>query len=120
MTRLTAAQAGVRVLSEAQGTLLWQIRASNMPEATAEYRFHPTRRWAFDIAMPDIKLAVEVEGGLYVEGRHVRGQSFEADAEKYAEAMCLGWRVLRVSTRQVTNGQAIGWLRRLVEEETSA
>lgn len=29
-----------------------------------EYRFHPTRKWRFDFAIPHIKVAIEIEGGL--------------------------------------------------------
>ena len=30
---------------------------------TPEYRFHPTRKWRFDYAWPENKIALEVEGG---------------------------------------------------------
>lgn len=33
------------------------------PEFVREHRFHPTRRWRFDFAWPDEKVALEVEGG---------------------------------------------------------
>jgi len=66
-----------------------------LPEPAAEYRFHPTRRWRFDYAYPDAKVAVELEGGTWVNGRHTRGGGFEKDAEKYNAAVLLGWRVLR-------------------------
>lgn len=75
-----------------------------------EYRFHPIRQWRFDFAWPDIKLAVEIEGGLYVQGRHARGAGIEKDAEKYAEALLEGWRVLRVSPKHVVSGRALNWI----------
>ncbi len=64
-----------------------------------EHRFHPTRRWRFDLAVmgPPVLVAVEIEGGVWVRGAHVRGAHFRQDIEKYAEAACLGWRVIRVS-----------------------
>ena len=34
-------------------------------------------------------------------GRHVRGQGFVADAEKYLEALAAGWRVVRVPSEWV-------------------
>lgn len=76
-----------------------------------EYLFHPKRRWRFDFAWPDpkIKLAVEVEGGIWSGGRHNRALGFEQDAVKYAHAAILGYRVIRVSTAQVMSGQAIQW-----------
>ncbi len=63
-----------------------------------EYRFHPTRKWRFDFAWPDYKVAVEVEGVLWQGGggRHQRVQGFLRDAEKYEAATLLGWTVYRV------------------------
>ena len=67
------------------------------------------RRYRFDFAFPEQKLAVEIEGGIWVNGRHNRASSIEADFEKYALAAILGWRVIRVSTWQVNSGLAIDW-----------
>ncbi|MCB5206098.1 hypothetical protein [Methylovorus mays] len=55
-----------------------------------EHVFHPTREWRFDFARPDIKLAIEVEGGTLSGGRHTRGAGYEADCYKYNEAARLG------------------------------
>ena len=60
-----------------------------------EFRFHPVRRWRFDYAIPEALVAIEVEGGIYAGGRHVRGAGYEKDCQKYNEAQLLGWIVLR-------------------------
>jgi very-short-patch-repair endonuclease len=72
-----------------------QMKDAGLPQPDKEVIFHPTRRWRFDFAFPDKMLAVEVEGGQW-GGRHTSGKGFEQDAIKYAEAMLLGWRVLRI------------------------
>ena len=77
-----------------------------------EYRFHPVRRWRFDLAWPALLLAVEVDGGTWVSGRHTRGAGYERDCEKLNAAVLLGWRVLRFTTGQVTSGQALTVLSR--------
>lgn len=44
------------------------------------------RDWRFDFAWPEQKAAVEIEGGIWVRGAHVRGEHFESDARKYNAA----------------------------------
>ena len=72
-----------------------------------EYRFHPERKWRFDFAFPDKKLAVEIEGGIFSGGAHTRGAKYIKDCEKYNAAVLMGWRVLRYFTDQVIQGRAI-------------
>jgi very-short-patch-repair endonuclease len=69
-----------------------------------EYKFHPTRKWRFDIAIPRKKIAIEVEGGTWVLGRHNNPTSFEKELEKYNAAVCLGWRVLRFTPGMIKKG----------------
>jgi hypothetical protein len=66
-----------------------------MPEPVREYEFHPDRKWRFDFAWPDRKVAAECEGATWSRGRHTRGAGFQADCEKYNAAAVMGWRVLR-------------------------
>lgn len=64
-----------------------------------EYRFHPERRWRFDFAYPDLKIAVEAEGGIFTGGAHTRGAHYAKDCEKYNQATLLGWRVFRYTIK---------------------
>ena len=66
-----------------------------------EYRFHPVRKWRFDFAIPEHMIAIEIEGGIYMQGRHTRGKGYQADCEKYREAVVLGWRLLRYTTNEL-------------------
>jgi very-short-patch-repair endonuclease len=101
-------------VSKPADTLAFQLRAAKLPAHEREFRFHPERRWRFDFAFPLQKVALEVEGGLYIRGRHNRGAGYEADLEKYAEALCLGWRVLRVSPKHVQSGAALSWAEKVI------
>jgi len=71
-----------------------------------EYRFHSTRRWRFDLAFPVARVALEVDGGVYTQGRHIRPAGFIGDREKGNEAAILGWRVLHADWKMVQNGTA--------------
>lgn len=90
------------------GELYFDLDCKNkMLKPELQYRFHPVRKWKFDFAFPAIKLAVEIEGGTWINGRHSRGSGFTKDCEKYNAAVKLGWRVLRYTTAMVENGAAI-------------
>ena len=71
-------------------------------EIVPEYRFHPTRKWRFDYAIPQYKVAIEVEGGLWISGRHNRPISMIKDFEKYNEAAKCGWLLLRYTPQQLS------------------
>ena len=66
-------------------------------ECVKEYKFHPTRRWRFDYAIPEHKIALEVEGGVWTGGRHTSPKGFLGDIEKYNTATLMGWRGFRTT-----------------------
>lgn len=100
--------------SVGEETFMQQLKLSNLPEPQREYRFHPKRRFRFDFAWPDRKLALECDGGVYSAGRHNRGKGMEDDNIKFAEAIKLGWRVLRFSTGQVRKGIALKYVEEIL------
>ena len=69
-------------------------RARGLPIPAPELRFHPTRKWRFDFAFPEQKVALEVQGGVWTNGRHTRGAALLKEHEKLGHAAALGWRVL--------------------------
>lgn len=87
-------------------TVLPVLRAI-WPDAVDEHRFHPTRRWRFDFAIPAKFIAIEIDGGIWTRGRHTRGAGMVADMEKLNAAAVLGWRVLRFTPQDLRHG---GWL----------
>lgn len=95
--------------------LLMQFQVAKVPAPVTEYRFHPVRRWRFDYAWPEISLALEVDGGGFVQGRHGRGTGIEKDCEKYNAALVEGWKVLRVTPRHVHDGRALAWVQEMLK-----
>ena len=85
---------------EARFEMLW--RAQGGPELQKEFRFDPIRKWRADFAHMESRTLIEIEGGIYVNGRHNRGAGFAADLEKYLEASLAGWRVVRLGPNELT------------------
>ena len=69
-------------------------------QAQIEFKFHPKRRWRADIAIPSMKVLIEIHGGIWTQGRHTTGSGFLKDREKMNAAQILGWKVLEYSTKQ--------------------
>lgn len=97
-------------MSQAEDDLAWRLEVINIPfEREVMFRgLNEDRRWRFDFLLlpADLKIAVEVEGGVFSGGRHTRGKGFTQDIIKYNEAMLMGYSVLRVTTAQI-NGVAM-------------
>lgn len=111
-------------MSKSEEQLAMHIRAFKLPEPDREYRFHPTRKWRFDFAWPDQKIAVEVEGvthfgknknGTMRLGRHQTSEGLTNDCEKYGEAMLLGWTVYRCTQPIINSGKAIQIIQQLLQ-----
>ena len=91
-----------------------------LPAPQSQFRFDPARRWRFDFAGPEHRLAVEIDGGTWSGGRHVRGDGYRRDCEKLNAATLAGWRVLRFVGRQVKTGEAIETVQRALGAEALA
>ena len=61
-----------------------------------QFRFSSKRKWPADFYIPCKKLLIEIEGGVWSKGRHLRPQGFINDCEKYNAATLLGYRVIRI------------------------
>jgi very-short-patch-repair endonuclease len=84
-------------------------------ECLSEYRFHPERRWRFDYALPEHKIAVEVEGGIWRVGRHNSPTGFINDMEKYNSATSLGWKLLRVQPKDLLGTELIDFIKETIK-----
>jgi hypothetical protein len=74
--------------------LIALCRSALLPIPVAEHQFHPHRKWRFDYAYTERRLAIEIEGGIWIQGRHTRGAGALGDMRKYSSAALLGWRIL--------------------------
>lgn len=85
-----------------------------------EYKFHPVRRWRFDYAIPSHKVAIEVEGGVWTQGRHTRPKGFLGDMEKYNTATAMGWRILRVTPDTLATTQTLDLVRQTLSADEAS
>jgi len=101
--------------AEARRLFFRMLAIARLPEPETEVSFHPSRKWRFDYAWPAAKIALEVEGGVWTQGRHTRGSGFVKDMDKYNAAAVLGWRVLRVMPDRLTGLATEQMLRRVLK-----
>lgn len=99
-----SAQLGAPV---AAAPLIGMCRAAGLPVPVTEYTFAKPRKWRADYCWPAHNLMLEVEGGLWTQGRHSRGVGAIADLAKYSEAAIIGYRILYATPDQVRDGTAL-------------
>lgn len=83
-------------VSDGEAAFLYYWRVLEGPDGLIpEHFFHPTRRWRFDFAHLDARVAIEIDGGTWINGRHNRAQGYRKDCEKLNAAAARGWLVFR-------------------------
>ena len=91
---------------ENQFLFIWN--ALNGPTLAREHRFAVNRKWRFDFAHLETRVAIEVEGGTWSKkkNRHTTGKGYADDREKYNSAQELGWKVFSLTSDMITAKQA--------------
>lgn len=91
------------------------VKQEGHDEPTTEHRFHPKRRWRFDLAWVEHKVAFERDGGSFTGGRHTRPIGFRKDCEKINTASIMGWIVIRATVDMIRDGTALTQLLQALE-----
>lgn len=76
--------------------LAW-FKECGLPEPFTEFQFDLERKWRWDFCWGGAfvrKVALEVQGGLWTGGAHVRPARMIEEFEKWNRGTVLGWRVL--------------------------
>lgn len=110
--------------------------ANHIKQATgfkpvSEFRFTKERRWRLDYAIPELKIAIEVEGGRFkkttyydkkagkfrthIGGRHNTATGFKNDMEKYNELAALGWLLVRTTPEELFSAQTLNIVQRCIK-----
>lgn len=80
----------------------------------AEWYFYPERKWRFDYALPELKIAIEIDGGVFTGGRHSGGIGQKKDMEKMNAAVLTGWRVLHYTPDEKFISNTIEQIKELI------
>ena len=100
--------------------LIQLCKLEGLPRPVREFRFCPDRKFRLDYAFVPQKLAVEIEGGIWIQGRHTRGFGFLNDMTKYNLLAINGWSLLRFTPGMVNSGEAIGVIKEWFESRKNA
>jgi len=106
----------------------FRILGYDLPQPVAGHKFHPLRNWELDRAWPDLKIAVEIEGGghgirvkchncghyvrarkcdgslgreIRIGGWHARRTRYLTDIEKYNALSAMGWLLFRFTNEDI-------------------
>lgn len=93
-------------------TALWQTgERSFCQQCYGPYRRGTIRnrrsRCKADFAWHAERVAVEVQGGTWINGRHSRGAGIKRDFRKANDAQLDGWVVLKFDTDMIADGEAL-------------
>ena len=91
--------------------------AAGLPTPLPEHRFDAKRKWRVDWAFVrgEVKVALEIQGGLFSGGRHVRGAALLREYEKLNALAAHGYRVVFCTPQQFKTGEAIALVERAIK-----
>lgn len=82
-----------------------------------EYKFDSLRKFKFDYANLRLKIAIEIEGGVYTGTGHAKTGRYLKDMEKYNMASIKGWIILRYAHGQ--EKKIAGDIKKAIEKRRS-
>jgi hypothetical protein len=119
MTPAEAKKAAAKAKRESlEASLAFSLRAHKLDGGMVrQYRPFDDVRYAFDFAWPDRDpiVLVEVQGGIWSGGAHVRPQGVLRDMDKLNRCAVRGWAVIQVSAEHIKSGQAVEWIRQALQ-----
>lgn len=99
-----------------------QLTLSGWPAPQRNYRPFDDRKLEVDLCWPGVKLAVEVQGGIWqtrkvkrkkdgkemiLPGAHALPSNIERDIEKHNALVMAGWTLLLVTPKTIKSGEAL-------------
>ena len=102
-------------------SLVVKLLDSNGIKSETEFAFAKSigRKWRFDLAIPDYRIALEIQGGIFIAGRHSRGASLLKEWDKLNCAAAMGWRVIYCQPKDVKSGRAYNLIMDVINGRTN-
>lgn len=92
-------------------------RAFDIPQPIPEYQFTIERKWRIDYAWPIYKVAVEIEGGIWMKkSRHTSPSGYLKDMVKYNMLNEKEWALLRYAPKNINYQQ----IKRVIDNRIKA
>lgn len=100
---------------------------------TTEYKFDKLRKWRIDFAIIPLKIAIEIEGGVFVKssyidscgnkitrlgGRHNTGKGFIKDMEKYNSMAADNWILIRSTPDQLNSKKTTDFILKAIKNRS--
>lgn len=88
-------------------------------EVWPEYFFTLERQYRFDYAIPELKIAIEQNGGIWSKGNsgHSSGKGIQRDMDKTALAASLGWTVISRSPEQMQTTETLNLIKSAIQHK---
>ena len=100
---------------------------------TPEYQFNQSRKWKIDFAIIPLKIAIEVEGGVFINssytdncgnkiirqgGRHNTGKGFIKDMEKYNSLAADNWVLIRATPNDLNSQKTTDFILKAIQNRS--
>lgn len=93
-----------------------QLQKAGIDGYERNVRFIPKRKFEADFYWPDLKLALECDGGVWLpKGGHTSGEGYTRDRERDVEALLHGIVTVRYTSSQINSEYAINTFKRIYE-----
>ena len=80
----------------------------------SQFKFHPTRQWAYDRGWPELMFVIDIDGGEWMKrSGHNTGNGMRRDREKDCEALLAGYKIMRFTGDMVDEGVAAAYIEKL-------
>jgi hypothetical protein len=109
--------------SDLEHSLYYVLRKNKLKGWVAEYKFsgylgERKRRWRMDVCFPDADppLAIEVQGGLYSNGKHSREKGVRNDSQKSIEWQLAGGTIIHATPSMIKDESVVELIKEALGE----